>query len=155
MVFELFGEAQELLDTNTLNQRSWNMGFLFFLTAENWTSSHWKLVGTRDWRVVASLHPFGFPRKADAQQHKGEASHWLLTRSEEGIKNVLQLRYWATWGQCFIRNSTETGRQTERQASGKPSDQVFGGDLWAESQKVICSLSTCLCLCCLLKDSWE
>lgn len=150
MVFELFGEAQELLDTNTLNQRSWNM-FFFLLTAENWTSSHWKLAGTRERRPssVASLHPFGFPRKADAQQHKGEASHWLLTGSEEGIKNVLQLPCWATWGQCFIRNSTE------RQASGKPSDQVFGEILWAESQKVICSLSTCLCLCCLLKDSWE
>lgn len=121
MVFKLFGEAQELLDTNTLNQRSWNM-FFFLLTAENWTSSHWKLAGTRDRRPssVASLHPFGFPRKADAQQHKGEASHWLLTGSEEGMKNVLQLPCWATWGQCFIRNSTE------RQASGKPSDQVFG-----------------------------
>lgn len=30
MVFKLFGEAQELLDTNTLNQRSWNMFFFFF-----------------------------------------------------------------------------------------------------------------------------
>lgn len=51
MVFKLFGEAQELLDTNTLNQRSWNMFFFSLLTAENWTSSHWKLAGTRDRRA--------------------------------------------------------------------------------------------------------
>lgn len=119
MVFKLFGEAQELLDTNTLNQRSWNM---FFFSFDSRKLNEFSLEARRNtWpSSVASLHPFGFPRKADAQQHKGEASHWLLTGSEEGIKNVLQLPCWATWGQCFIRNSTE------RQASGKPSDQVFG-----------------------------